>query len=276
MCGDDDDCGEFAVDGGDQGEDQRRVGLENENEGGYGLRGLPRRPLTIEGAHKNAEIEPCDMDQVALVELLPSAQPGSTHAAAIEDMGKGPLDQLAAPAHRLAPDIRSQPHAIGVDRCARRLIAMPTQVALGRLGFGDARLPHAAFKSLQLFAPQIVRASINRALTNGLIGVNAVYAESDGRLQPFLFDTDAHFYRGSAAPMFAIWRTGDDPFNWYRVNADTVAGTYGSPTRVEHLPGGFVLEILREPLKQSALRRGARSAFQASVTFAAAGRKVPR
>ena len=29
---------------------------------------------------------------------------------------------------------------------------MPTQVALGRLGFGDARLPHAAFESLQLFA----------------------------------------------------------------------------------------------------------------------------
>ena len=71
--GDDDDCGEFPVDGGDQAEGQRRVGLENENEGGYGFRGLPRRPLTVEGAHQDAEIEPGDMDQVALVEVLPSA-----------------------------------------------------------------------------------------------------------------------------------------------------------------------------------------------------------
>ena len=69
MFGDDDDWSEFAVDGGDQAESQRRVGLENENEGGYGLRGLPRRPLTVEGAHQNAEIEPGDMDQVALVEF---------------------------------------------------------------------------------------------------------------------------------------------------------------------------------------------------------------
>src|ERR1700683_2667757 len=67
------------------------------------------------------------MNQVALVEVLPPAQPGAAHAAAIEDMGEGALDQLAAPAHGLAPDIRSQPHAIGVDRFARRLVAMPTQ-----------------------------------------------------------------------------------------------------------------------------------------------------
>ena len=93
------------------------------------------------------------MDQVALVEVFPSAQPGAAQAAAIEDMGEGALDQFAAPAHGLAPDIRSQPHAIGVDRFARRLVAMPTQVALGRLGFGDARLPHA-----RLPEPSIVRA----------------------------------------------------------------------------------------------------------------------
>jgi hypothetical protein len=55
------------------------------------------------------------------VEVRPSAQPCSTHAAAIEDMGKGPLDHFSASAHDLAPDIRSQPHAIGVDRLARRL-----------------------------------------------------------------------------------------------------------------------------------------------------------
>jgi hypothetical protein len=89
--------------------------------------------------------------------------------------------------------------------------------------------------------------SIIRALTKGRVSVNAVSAEPGGRLEPFVFDTDAHFYRGGETPMFAIWRTGDDPFDWYRVNADTVKATYGSPTRIEHLPGGFVIEILREP-----------------------------
>ena len=119
-------------------------------------RSLPRRSLTVKGAHQDAEIEPCDMDQVALVEVLQFRAAGaSTHAAAIEDMGEGGLDHFSAPAHRLAPDIRFQPHTIGVDRFARRLVAMPTQVALGRLGFGDARLPHAAFQSLQLFARMI-------------------------------------------------------------------------------------------------------------------------
>jgi len=47
--------------------------------------------------------------------------------------------------------------------------------------------------------------------------------------------------------MFAIWREGDDPFNWYKVNPDTVAATYGAPTRIERLPGGFVVAVLREP-----------------------------
>ena len=49
--------------------------------------------------------------------------------------------------------------------------------------------------------------------------------------------------------MFAIWRTGSDPLDWYHVNADTVAATFGPPTRVEQLPGGFTVEILREPIK---------------------------
>ena len=35
-----------------------------------------------------------DMDQVALVNVLPTAQPGPPHAAAIEDMGEAALDHL--------------------------------------------------------------------------------------------------------------------------------------------------------------------------------------
>lgn len=89
--------------------------------------------------------------------------------------------------------------------------------------------------------------AIFRALTNGRVSVNAVEASSDGRLTPLTFDADAHFYRENAAPMFAIWRSGNDPFDWYHVNAETVAATYGPPKRIEQLPGGFTVEILREP-----------------------------
>ena len=89
--------------------------------------------------------------------------------------------------------------------------------------------------------------AIFRALTKGRVSVNAVEASSDGRLTPLTFDADAHFYRENAAPMFAIWRSGNDPFDWYRVNAETVAATYGPPKRIEQLPGGFTVEILREP-----------------------------
>ena len=89
--------------------------------------------------------------------------------------------------------------------------------------------------------------TIIRALTRGKVNVNALIVSEDGRLEPFVFDTDAHFYHGTAAPMFAIWRTGDDPFDWYHVNAETVAATYGSPARIEQAPGGFTVEILHEP-----------------------------
>jgi len=89
--------------------------------------------------------------------------------------------------------------------------------------------------------------SIIRALTNGRVSVNAVAAWSGDRLEPFVFDTDANFYRRSETPMFVIWRAGDDPLDWYHVNTDTVAATYGPPVGVERLPDGFVVEILREP-----------------------------
>jgi len=44
------------------------------------------------------------MDQITLVDVLASAQPCPTHAAAIEDMGEGTLDQFGSSAHGLAPD----------------------------------------------------------------------------------------------------------------------------------------------------------------------------
>ena len=97
-------------------------------------------------------------------------------------------------------------------------------------------------------APTRGRCGLTTAyLTRGEVNVNALIASDSGRLEPFVFDTDDHFYQGAASPMFAIWRRGSDPLNWYHVNAETVAATFGSPTRVEQLPGGFTVAILREP-----------------------------
>ena len=58
----------------------------------------------MESAHQHAKVESGDMDQITLVDVLASAQPCPTHAAAIEDMDEGTLDQFTSSAHGLAPD----------------------------------------------------------------------------------------------------------------------------------------------------------------------------
>ena len=59
--------------------------------------------------------------------------------------------------------------------------------------------------------------SIIRALTDGRVNVDAAVAWTDGRLEPYVFDADADFHSGAEAPMFVMWREGDDPFDWYHV-----------------------------------------------------------
>ena len=39
-----------------------------------GLRGLSWRSLAVQGAHQHAEIEACDMDQIAFVDVLAHAR----------------------------------------------------------------------------------------------------------------------------------------------------------------------------------------------------------
>jgi hypothetical protein len=70
--------GEFAVDGGDLGE--YRPGWFGERQSRH-IRSSrpPRRALTVQGAHQDAEIEACDV-KIALVDILASAQPSPTHA----------------------------------------------------------------------------------------------------------------------------------------------------------------------------------------------------
>jgi hypothetical protein len=74
--------------------------------------------------HQDAEIVPGDMDQIALVDIFASAQPGPAHAASVEIMGEGPLDDFRPPPHRLLADPRTQAGALGIDRRAGLVVAV--------------------------------------------------------------------------------------------------------------------------------------------------------
>ena len=141
-------------DGGDH-DGAGGVGLKDEQHGVLRVRGLFWRPEAEQGAHQQPEIEARDVDQVALVDIRPSAQPRPPHAAAIEDVGERALDLFAAQPHRGAPDAGFQPGAVGVDCLSGRRVAMPAQMAVGGFRFGDPRLPDAAVQTLQAFARMV-------------------------------------------------------------------------------------------------------------------------
>ena len=66
------------------------------------------------------------MNEVSLVDVFTTVKPRAAHAAAVENMSEAALDHLAALAHRLLADARSQPVAVRIDRCTRLIVAMPT------------------------------------------------------------------------------------------------------------------------------------------------------
>ena len=69
-----------------------KIGLNEEQKRASGARGLPGRALSDHGAHQNAEIEPGNVDQIALVNVLATAQPRAAYAASIKNMGEAALD----------------------------------------------------------------------------------------------------------------------------------------------------------------------------------------
>ena len=70
-----------------------------------------------------------DVEQVSLVHILSPAQPGSSHAATIEVMGKAALDDLGAQLESLAGDPGLEPRTVVGDRAPRRLITVPARKA---------------------------------------------------------------------------------------------------------------------------------------------------
>jgi predicted transposase YbfD/YdcC len=123
-------------------------------------RRLPRTPHLEIGlkqvfpalAKENSEIVARDMDEVSLVDVFPATQPRAAHAAALQNMREAALHNLAAFAHGLLADARSQPVTVCIDRRASLVVAMPTQIAFTRPGLGDARLPWAVAEVFQHIA----------------------------------------------------------------------------------------------------------------------------
>jgi hypothetical protein len=62
-------------------------------------------------AHQQGEVVAGDVKQVSLVQVLAPAQPSPSHAAAIEVVGKGALDDLGAQLEGLAGDPGLEPRA---------------------------------------------------------------------------------------------------------------------------------------------------------------------
>src|SRR3546814_14924613 len=94
--------------------------------------GAPLSAATEHGGHENAKIEPGDVDQITLVNILAPAQPRAAHAAAIQDVGKAPLDHLTTLPHRLASDGGFPARPIVVDGLLGRLVSVPRPDSLRR------------------------------------------------------------------------------------------------------------------------------------------------
>ena len=66
--------------------------------------GLLRGPGPDQQAHEQPEIVPGDMDQVALMDILPAPQPRPAQTTAVQDVRKRALDEFRPVAHGLLAD----------------------------------------------------------------------------------------------------------------------------------------------------------------------------
>ncbi len=115
---------------------------------------LPRCPGAGQQAHDQAEIVAGDVDQVALVDVLPPTQPAPSHAATAEHRGEAAFDDPGAQTQGGARDAGKQPDAVVDHRAAGGVVAMPAQEAVA-LRRGDAGLPRAAVERLQRLAGMV-------------------------------------------------------------------------------------------------------------------------
>src|ERR671927_1120517 len=121
--------------GGDENHDKDlvstpSVGREPKNKTPAPCGGFLRGSDPDQQPHQQAKVVPGNMDQVALVDVLPASQPRPAHPAPVQHVSEGALDDLGAFAQGLLADRGAQPNAIVVDRPTGFLISVPAAQAL--------------------------------------------------------------------------------------------------------------------------------------------------
>src|SRR3954467_4468595 len=93
---------------GDENHDESLVraiaGREQDKKTPAARHGLFRGPGPDQQAHEQPEIVPGDMDQIALVDILPAPQPRPAHPTPVQDVSEGALDEFRPVAHGLLAD----------------------------------------------------------------------------------------------------------------------------------------------------------------------------
>src|SRR5919199_4776473 len=127
--------------GGDENHDKDlvstpSVGREPKNKAPALRGGFLRGSSPDQQAHEQAEIVPGNMDQIALMDVLPAPQPRAPHPAPVQHVSEAALDDLGPFAQGLLADLGAQPDAVVVHRPTGFLISVPARETRA-LGFGD-------------------------------------------------------------------------------------------------------------------------------------------
>ena len=80
------------------------AGREQDQQTPAARHGLFRGSGPDQQAHEQPEIVPGDMDQIALVDILPAPQPRPAQTTSVQDVSEGALNQFRPLAHRLLAD----------------------------------------------------------------------------------------------------------------------------------------------------------------------------
>ena len=110
----------------DDDEDERIVRRQDDGESHIsGGRGLARGAVAGQEAHDQPNVVAGDVQEVAFLDVRPAAQPGSAHAATIEDQGEAALAELGAELEGRLGDAGQEAGAVVVDGSSSGVIAAP-------------------------------------------------------------------------------------------------------------------------------------------------------
>jgi hypothetical protein len=119
---------------------EARFALIVDTKGGRLALEAPRFTDAEACAHEETKIEPGDVNEQTLGDVLVMAQIDPPHATGLESVGEGPLNDLPATTHQMASAQAVFSAPIGIDGVAFRSLAVPLLSTATR--FGDVAAPH--------------------------------------------------------------------------------------------------------------------------------------